>query len=89
MHLCYPWHVAGAIARRLAEETGYETAFCGKVRGVPLTRPGGDLRQIARLGEDYVELLPGKGRASLTALAPAQMGPPLRRRAGVRWRPRT
>jgi peptidoglycan/xylan/chitin deacetylase (PgdA/CDA1 family) len=68
VHLCYPWHVAGATARRLAEETGYETAFCGKVRGVPLTRPGGDLRQIARLGEDYVELLPGKGRASLTAL---------------------
>jgi hypothetical protein len=68
VHLCYPWHVAGALARRLAEETGYETAFCGKVRGVPLTRRGGDLRQIARLGEDYVELLPGKGRASLTAL---------------------
>jgi hypothetical protein len=47
VHLCYPWHVAGALARRLAEETGYETAFCGKVDGVPLTRPGGDLRQIA------------------------------------------
>ena len=60
VHLCYPWHVAGATARRLAAEAGYETAFCGKVAGVPLTRPGGDLRQIARLGEDYVELLPGK-----------------------------
>jgi peptidoglycan/xylan/chitin deacetylase (PgdA/CDA1 family) len=68
VHLCYPWHVAGALARRLAEETGYETAFCGKVKGVPITRPGGDLRQIARLGEDYVELLPGEGRGSLAAL---------------------
>ena len=68
VHLCYPWHVAGALARRIAEEAGYETAFCGKVRGVPLTRAGGDLRQIARLGEDYVELLPGKGRGSLRAL---------------------
>jgi peptidoglycan/xylan/chitin deacetylase (PgdA/CDA1 family) len=74
VHLCYPWHVAGAFARRLAEETGYETAFCGKVRGVPLTRPGGDLRRIARLGEDYVELLPGKGRASLTALVRRKWG---------------
>jgi peptidoglycan/xylan/chitin deacetylase (PgdA/CDA1 family) len=68
VHLCYPWHVAGETARRLAAEAGYETAFCGKVEGVPITRPGGDLRRIARLGEDYVELLPGSGRGSLSAL---------------------
>jgi hypothetical protein len=65
VHLCYPWHAAGATARRLAAEAGYETAFCGKVEGVPVTMPGGDLRAIARLGEDYLELLPGAGRASL------------------------
>jgi peptidoglycan/xylan/chitin deacetylase (PgdA/CDA1 family) len=64
-HLCYPWHTAGPTARRLAAEVGYETAFCGKVAGVPVTRPGGDLRAIARIGEDYVELLPGQGRATL------------------------
>ncbi len=65
VHLCYPWHVAGPTARRLAAEVGYETAFCGKVPGVPVTRTGGDLRSIARIGEDYVELLPGRGRATL------------------------
>jgi len=65
MHLCYPWHDAGPTARRLATEVGYETAFCGKVPGVPITRPGGDPRSIARIGEDYVELLPGRGRATL------------------------
>jgi peptidoglycan/xylan/chitin deacetylase (PgdA/CDA1 family) len=64
-HLCYPWHAAGPTARRLAVEAGYETAFCGKVPGVPVTRPGGDPRSIARIGEDYVELLPGRGRATL------------------------
>jgi peptidoglycan/xylan/chitin deacetylase (PgdA/CDA1 family) len=68
VHLCYPWHVAGPTARRLAVEAGYETAFCGKVPGVPLTRAGGDLRRIARVGEDYLELLPGRGRASLAAV---------------------
>jgi peptidoglycan/xylan/chitin deacetylase (PgdA/CDA1 family) len=68
VHLCYPWHAAGPTARRLAAETGYETAFLGKVPGVPLTRAGGDLRQIARIGEDYVELLPGRGRATLTGV---------------------
>jgi peptidoglycan/xylan/chitin deacetylase (PgdA/CDA1 family) len=65
VHLCYPWHVAGPTARALAAEVGYETAFCGKVPGVPVTLPGGDLLSIARIGEDYVELLPGRGRATL------------------------
>ena len=65
VHLCYPWHSAGPTARQLAAEVGYETAFCGKVPGVPITRSGGDLREIARIGEDYVELLPGRGRATL------------------------
>lgn len=65
-HLCYPWHAAGPTARRLAAETGYETAYCGKVPGVPISRRGDDPRQIARIGDDYVELLPGRGRSRLS-----------------------
>jgi peptidoglycan/xylan/chitin deacetylase (PgdA/CDA1 family) len=65
VHLSYPWHDAGPTARRLAAEVGYETGFCGKVPGVTITRPGGDARSIARIGEDYVELLPGRGRVTL------------------------
>jgi len=68
VHLCYPWHAAGAAARALAAEAGYQTAFCGKVTGVPITPPGGDLRAIARLGEDYLELLPGAGRTTLASV---------------------
>jgi peptidoglycan/xylan/chitin deacetylase (PgdA/CDA1 family) len=64
-HLCYPWHVAGPTARRLAADVGYVTAFCGKVHGTPITLPGGDPQAIARIGEDYLELLPGKGRTAL------------------------
>jgi peptidoglycan/xylan/chitin deacetylase (PgdA/CDA1 family) len=66
LHLCYPWHVAGPTARRLAREAGYRTAFMGKVPGVPITVSGGDPMSIARIGEDYVELLPGRGRALLS-----------------------
>lgn len=66
VHLCYPWHVAGPTARRLAREAGYRTAFCGKIPGVPITGVGGDPQSIARISEDYVELLPGRGRSSLT-----------------------
>jgi peptidoglycan/xylan/chitin deacetylase (PgdA/CDA1 family) len=65
VHLCYPWHASGPTARRLAVDAGYETAFCGKVDGVTITRPGGDPTAIARIGEDYVELLPGRGRVTL------------------------
>ena len=66
--VCYPWHSFGPTASSLAREAGYRASFCGKVEGVPLTRPGGDLQRIARLGEDYIELLPGKGRATLTTV---------------------
>ncbi len=72
VHLCYPWHAAGPTARALAAGAGYRTAFCGKVAGVPITMPGGDLRSIARIGEDYLELLPGSGRATLAEVLRAK-----------------
>ena len=68
IHLCYPWHVSGPTSRRIAYEVGYRTAFCGKVQGVPITLAGGDPQQIARVGEDFVELLPGKNRGNLTSI---------------------
>jgi peptidoglycan/xylan/chitin deacetylase (PgdA/CDA1 family) len=68
VHLCYPWHAGGRVARRIAREAGYRTAFFGKVPGVPITRAGGDVERIARIGEDYVELLPGRGRQTLTSV---------------------
>jgi peptidoglycan/xylan/chitin deacetylase (PgdA/CDA1 family) len=77
--LCYPWHVAGKLARRLAREAGYRSAYCGKVAGVPITPAGGDPQQIARIGEDYVELLPGRGRGRLADVLRAK----LRRRAAA------
>ena len=44
-----------------------------KIR-LPITRSGGDLQQIARLGEDYVELLPGKDRTTLTEVLRRKWG---------------
>ena len=32
---------------------------------MPLTAPGGDPLSVARVGEDYVETLPGRGRMRL------------------------
>jgi len=67
-HLCYPWHVAGSQARKVARDLGYRTAFCGKVRGTPISRSGSDPHEIARLGEDYVETLPGRGREDVASV---------------------
>jgi peptidoglycan/xylan/chitin deacetylase (PgdA/CDA1 family) len=64
-HLCFPWHVSGPTARRVARQVGYLSSFCGKVAGVPITLPGGDPQAIARIGEDYLERLPGAGRLDL------------------------
>lgn len=66
--VCYPWHAFGPTAEGLARQAGYRAAFCGKVPGVPLTQTGGNLQRIARLGEDYIELLPGKGRTTLISV---------------------
>jgi peptidoglycan/xylan/chitin deacetylase (PgdA/CDA1 family) len=68
LQLCYPWHAAGPTARRLAAEAGYRTAFLGKVPGTPLTLAGGDPMAVARIGDDYVELLPGRGRVDLASI---------------------
>ena len=57
-------------------------ARCG---GVPITRPGGDPLAIARLGEDYVELLPGKRPRQPARAAAAQMDETLYGPTGVRW----
>jgi peptidoglycan/xylan/chitin deacetylase (PgdA/CDA1 family) len=84
-HLCYPWHVSGPTARRVAREVGYRTAYCGKIRGVPITPPGGDPHAIARVGEDYVELLPGKNRGDLASILRAKW---VRRLGGARRKPR-
>jgi hypothetical protein len=72
--------VSGPTARRLAREVGYRSAFCGKVPGVPITLAGGDPHAVARVGEDYVELLPGRGRANLPTILRRKWNRRLRRR---------
>lgn len=67
--LCFPWHVDSPLARELAAEVGYVAAFAGKSSSAPaISRPGSDPFAIARVGEDYLERLPGPGRRSLLSV---------------------
>ncbi len=72
VHLCYPWHASSPAAVAAARAAGYRTAFCGKVAGVPITLPGGDPLAIARVGEDWLFCLPGRGRRSAVAVLAAK-----------------
>jgi peptidoglycan/xylan/chitin deacetylase (PgdA/CDA1 family) len=62
--LCYPWHVASGVAERLAREAGYRAAFVGKDPRAPIALPGADPMRLGRIGEDWIETLPGKRRVS-------------------------
>ncbi len=64
-HLCYPWHVAGEVARRQSREVGYATNFWGKIGGRYYTPIPGSPDKIARVGADFFFRLPGKGRVDL------------------------
>lgn len=67
--VCYPWHVHSEEARWIAAEVGYEVGFAGKTsKGPAISGPGSDPFSLARVGEDYVERLPGRGRRSLLSI---------------------
>jgi hypothetical protein len=67
--LCFPWHVDSAAARKLAAETGYVAAFAGKASGpLRISGPASEPFALARVGEDYLERLPGPKRRPLLSI---------------------
>jgi hypothetical protein len=61
--------VFSETATQVAREVGYVAGFAGKATAAPaISRPGSNLFAIARVGEDYVERLPGAGRRSLLSV---------------------
>ncbi|MEN8205337.1 MAG: polysaccharide deacetylase family protein [Pseudomonadota bacterium] len=64
-HFCYPWGVSGRISQRLLNETGYVTAYTGRIRrNIRLTLKQNP-NELYRIGPDFFYLLPGKGRDTL------------------------
>lgn len=75
MTLCYPWHVFSKTAKEIAAEVGYLAAFAGKAKASPaISRLGSDVFELARIGEDYLERLPGPGRRSLLSVLRGKLG---------------
>ncbi len=67
-HLAYPWALGGELAAQLSRQAGYYSNFHGPIDGIPHNRPGGDPYRIARIKDDYIERLPGKGRRPLWSI---------------------
>src|SRR5581483_11164955 len=61
-HVAMPWGIAGAIARRAAEETGHELAFAERPFRTRLVRAGDDRLGLMRLSGKFITCLPGRGR---------------------------
>lgn len=64
-HLCYPWFRGCGMAVRASKEAGYASNHWGLPGGKTVNRVGDDPYCIARMIDDYLFLLPGRGRKSL------------------------
>lgn len=62
---CYPWHEYCDLSVELCREAGYRVSFVGKGEGGFQASVGDDPQKIARIGQDFLRLLPGNGRLSL------------------------
>jgi hypothetical protein len=78
-HLAYPWGVGGRTAMEISREVGYESNHWGRVGGRVANFVGGDPFETARIGEDFVPLLPGRGRANLSSVIRKKLEKNLRR----------
>ena len=64
-HLCYPWYRGSEMAVRASKAAGYESNHWGVVRSRAINRVNDDPYYVARMIDDYLFLLPGKGRRTL------------------------
>lgn len=67
-HLCYPYTLGSQAAVRASREAGYLSNFWGVLPDRRTNRAGDDPYQCPRLKGDYLERLPGRGRATLTGI---------------------
>jgi hypothetical protein len=68
IHFCYPWGIGSDLAVQLSKKVGYLSNFWGKATHKLCNRIGHDSYRINRIGEDFIFMLPGKGRKNLAEL---------------------
>lgn len=64
-HLCYPWYVGGSMSVTASRAAGYLANYWGILGQKTINHIGDDPNFIARINEEYIQTLPGKGRLGL------------------------
>jgi len=65
VHLCYPWYQGCEMAVGASRSAGYESNYWGVFERRTINRVGNDPYHVARVIDDYLFLLPGRGRENL------------------------
>ena len=68
-HVCLPWGIGGAVARRAAQRLGFETMFSDRLFGRRVVSTGDDPMSLMRLPDRYIFCLPGRGRRFFLSVA--------------------
>jgi hypothetical protein len=66
-HFCLPFGIGGRTALEMAKETGYKAVHWG-VSPPEFCKEFPDINNVARIKDDYIIRLPGKGRRSLAGI---------------------
>ena len=64
-HLCFPWGVAGTVAREAAQAVGFRTAFSERLFGLRAVQAGDDPWRLMRLNGKHIMRLPRRRRRLL------------------------
>lgn len=67
--VCFPWGIAGELARETARRVGYETAFADRLFGRRVVSKGDDPYSLMRLHDRFISCLPGRGRKFFFSVA--------------------
>lgn len=64
-HLCFPWGVAGTVAREAARAVGFRTAFSERLFGLRAVQANDDPWRLMRLNGKFITRLPRRRRRLL------------------------
>lgn len=67
--VCFPWGIAGDLARSAARRLGYDSAFADRLFGRRVVSSGDDPYSLMRLHERFIFCLPGSGRKFFFSVA--------------------
>ena len=67
-HFCFPWYAGSDLAGKISQEVGYYSNYWGLLQNRSINRIGDNPYYLARMNDEYIFSLPGRGRTALYEL---------------------